>query len=83
MVGAWRGSSDDKVEEISGIAQLERLMRNKRLRWAASVYARHMSELRRVAERIIREKLGEEAVLVWMEEKDTKVPEGNLKIVEL
>jgi len=41
-----------KVEELTGIAEIGRLMQNKRVRWAASVYVRHMPELREVAKPI-------------------------------
>ena len=46
VIGAWRGSNKQRVEEISGIMQPEELMRNKKIRWAGSVYARHLPDLR-------------------------------------
>jgi len=41
-------------------------MRNKRARWAASVYGRHLPELRCKAEKILKQELGEETLLRWM-----------------
>ena len=41
-------------------------MRNKRVRWAASVYGRHLPELRCKAEEILKRELGEETLLRWM-----------------
>jgi len=63
----YQGSSRQKIEDITGIGQLEVLTQRKRLRWAASVYARHEPELRPRAERILREELGEDVILKWME----------------
>jgi len=40
VVGAYRGSNRNKVEELAGIAELGSLMLCKRIRWAASVYGR-------------------------------------------
>jgi len=63
VVMGYKGSSRRKVEEICGIGQLGK----KRIRWAASVYARNEPELRARARRILEEELGEEARLIWME----------------
>jgi len=38
VIGAYRGSNMRKVEELTGIAEVERLTQCKRIRWAASVY---------------------------------------------
>ena len=46
VVGAYRGSNAMKVKELTGIADLPRLMQNKRIRWAATIYGRHMPEKR-------------------------------------
>ena len=46
VVGAYRGSNAMKVEELTGIADLRRLMQNKRIPWAATIYGRHMPEKR-------------------------------------
>ena len=64
-VGAYPGSRADKVQVLVGLDSLETIMRNKRIRWAASVYARYMPELRKIAEPILRGVLGE-AELKWM-----------------
>jgi len=65
-VGAYPGSRTDKVQELVGLNSLEEIMRNKRIRWAASVYARHMPELRKIAEPILREILEDDVELRWM-----------------
>jgi len=62
----YQGSSKQKVEDITGIAQLEVMTHRKRVRWAASVYGRHEPELRPIAERILREELGDEVILRFM-----------------
>ena len=67
VVGAYRGSANEKVEFLTGISELERLMMCKRIRWAASVYGRHLPELREVAEPILREWMEEDAELKWIE----------------
>jgi len=54
-------------EELTGIAELGRLMLCKRIRWAASVYGRHLPELRKIAEPILLEWVEEDAELRWME----------------
>jgi len=65
-VGAYPGSRADKVQELVGLSSLEHIMRNKRVRWAASVYARFMPELRVIAEPILRGVLEEDVELRWM-----------------
>jgi len=42
------------------------IMQNKRIRWAASVYARHVPELRPIAEPILRGVLEDDMELRWM-----------------
>ena len=66
-VGAYPGSRKDKVQALVGLEGIEEIMRNKRIRWAGSVYARHMPELRAIAEPILKEAIGEEAEMRWME----------------
>jgi len=46
MVGAYRGSRSDKVQALCGLNEVGVLMQNKRVRWAAPVYVRHMPKLR-------------------------------------
>ena len=70
VVGAYRGINAMKVEELTGIADLQRLMQNKRIRWAATIYGRHMLELRGKAEQILREFLEEDMVLTWRSRGD-------------
>ena len=72
VVGAWRGSSNERVAAIAGIAELVEAMKRKRVRWTASVYARgaHLQEveaLREIAEEILRENTGGEAMLIQPE----------------
>jgi len=64
----YKGSNENKIEDITGIGKLEDLTHVKRVRWAASVYARDEAELRPRAERILREELGgeEDVVLTWL-----------------
>jgi len=61
-----QGEQSDKVGELCGIAELGEVMRNKRIRWAASVYGRHLSELSGVAEKILREVVEEDMELQGM-----------------
>ena len=67
IIGAYRGSNRETVEELTRISEIGRLMMRKRIRWAASVYGRHLPELREVAEPIVREWVKEDAELRWME----------------
>jgi len=66
----YKGSSRQKIEDIVGITQLEVMTHQKRVRWAASVYSRHEPELRPIAERILREELGDEVVLKSLSDKE-------------
>jgi len=66
-VGAYPGSRTDKVQALVGLNDVGVIMRNKRIRWAASVYARHLPELRAIAEPILREVLEEDVELRWMQ----------------
>jgi len=59
-ISAYPGSRKDKVQALVGLEGIECIMRNKRIRWAASVYGRHLPELRKVAEPILQEALGED-----------------------
>jgi len=60
------------VEELTGISDLQTVMRHKRIRSAASVYGRHLPELRNKAEEILRTVVEENAKLRWMEGGCTK-----------
>jgi len=64
----YKGSNEDKIEDITGISKLETMTRVKRVRWAASIYARDEPELRPRAEAILREALGgeEDVILTWI-----------------
>jgi len=62
----YKGSNRQKVEEIKRISQLELMTHRKRVRWAASVYSRHEPELKLIAERILREELGNKVVLRFL-----------------
>jgi len=68
VVLGYKGSNENKIEDLTGIGRLESLTRNKRVRWAPSVYARNKLELRPRAERILREELGgeEDVILSWV-----------------
>jgi len=76
-VGAYPGSRADKVQALVGLQGIEVIMRNKRIRWAASVYARHLPELRAIAEPILREVLEEDTELRWMQ---GSVPRADIEI---
>jgi len=78
-VGAYMGSNRGKVEELTGIGELARVM--KRIRWAVSVYGRHLPELREIAEPIIREWVEEDAELRWM--KGVSTGDRELQVAEL
>ena len=45
VIGAWAGSNALKVESISGIDDLDEWFRKRKIRWAASVYGRHLPAL--------------------------------------
>jgi len=64
-VGAYPGSRKDKVQGLAGLLDIGVIMHNKRIRWAASVMARHEPELRAIAEPILREVLEEDTQLRW------------------
>jgi len=64
-----------------GLDDIVIIMRNKRIRWAASVYARHIPELRQIAEPILRDVLGEDVKLQWM--RETKTASTGVEIREL
>lgn len=69
VIGAWRGSAAAKAAEISGIEDLQDVMNKKRIRWAASVYARHLPQLREIAQPILEEAFGTHSVeWQWMDE---------------
>jgi len=67
VVGAYRGSNANKVEQLTGITELRRLMQNERVRWATSVYGQHLPDLREVAEPILREWIEADSQLRWMD----------------
>ena len=52
-MGAWAGSSAEKVSDLRGVAQLEEIFRDKRVRRAASVYGRCLPMLRNRAQVIL------------------------------
>ena len=66
IVGAWRGSNAQKVSEICGIPDIDVMVQNKRIRWAASVYGRALPQLRTIAEPILRGAIDPEIQLRWM-----------------
>ena len=53
ITGGWRGSSRQRLADITGIMELEQAMERKRIWWAASIYERGVTELREVAQRIL------------------------------
>jgi len=65
--GSLAGVEGGKVCALSGTSDLENLMLAKRVRWAVSVYGKALPALRGPAEAILRELLGPEVELRWME----------------
>ena len=53
VIGAWQGSNAAKVEALSEIDNLDEWFRKRKIRWAVSVYGRHLPALRHVAEKIL------------------------------
>ena len=66
VVGGYPGSRKDKIHALVGLEGIGTIMRNKKIRWAASVYARNLPELRKIAEPILEEVLGDDTELKWM-----------------
>ena len=90
VIGAWQGSSAQKVEALSGIDNLDKWFRKRKIRWVASVYGRHLPELQRVAEKILKQRYkGHNVQFRWMERqldlagrKPFMIQELNLEAVE-
>ena len=55
ITGAYRGSSSERLQKITGIEGLEKQMLVKKVRWAASVYGRSIPILRKKEEEILKE----------------------------
>ena len=53
VIGAWTGSSNEKVCALSGIDTLEEIFWKRKVRWAASVYGRCLPILRNKAQEIL------------------------------
>jgi len=69
------------VQELCGLSDLGKVMRNKRYKWASSVYGQHLSELREVAEKILREIGDEDTEWRWIGEY--REEKGAVEIREL
>jgi len=82
IIGAYMGSNRRKVEELTGVGEIGRVMMCKRIRWAASVYGRNIKVLREIAEPILREWVEEDAELRWMGERVIR-GERTMRVVEL
>ena len=90
VVVAWRGSNAGKIESLSGIDSLDEWFRKRRVRWAASVYGRHLPELRPIAEKILQQRYEVHNVQFrWMEHqidmaerKPCVIRQLNLQVVE-
>ena len=90
VVGAWQGSNAQKIEALSGIDNLDEWFRKRKVRWAASVYGRHLSELQPIAEKILQQRYeGHNVQFRWMEHrldmaerKPFVIRELNLQAVE-
>lgn len=62
----YQGSSNHKIEEITGIPQLQVLTHRIRVRWAASISGETNQSSDQLHQRILSEELGEEVVLTFM-----------------
>ena len=90
VIGAWQGSNAQKVQALSGIDNLDEWFRKRKIRWAASMYGRHLPEMRLVAEKILQQRYEEHNVQFrWMkrqldmaEQKPFTIRESNLEVVE-
>ena len=69
VVGTWQGSNAERVAELSGIDQVELIFPKRKMRWAASVYGRHLPALRGVAQAILNGRYeGYGVEFRWLEE---------------
>jgi len=71
----------DKVQALCRLNDVGVMMHNKRIWWAASVYARNVPELREIAEPILQEVLDEGLEMMWRQE--TKWESGVVEVVPL
>ena len=84
VVGAWQGSSTSKVEALCGIDSLDEWFRKKRIRWAASVYGRHLPALRPIAEKILQKRYeGYNVQFKWMEQQLSMVERKPFTVQDL
>jgi len=58
---------NDFLKKLGGIHNVGMVMRDKRYRWVASVYGRHLPELREIAEPILQEIGDEDTEWRWMQ----------------
>ena len=64
------GSNAGKVASISGCDEIQEVFKKKKIRWAASVYGRHLPILRNAAEKILEGEYGGHNInWRWMEEE--------------
>ena len=70
-----------QVQVLCGLSDAGLVMHNKRVRWAASVYARHIPELREIAEPILRGVVEEDTELRWT--RGTGPGAGKVEIEQL
>ena len=77
-MGAYRGSRGDKVQGLCGLSDVAVVMRNKRIRWASSVYARYLPELREIA---LREVLEDDVEMMWIQGADRE--RGTVRVAPL
>jgi len=66
VIGAYPGSRADGVQALCGLNDIGVVMQNKRIRWAASVYTRHLPELREIVEPILQVVVEEDVELRWI-----------------
>ena len=58
------------MEASSGVEYLEDIFWKRKIRWAASVYGRHLPALRQIAAKILEERYeGHDVQFEWMEEE--------------
>ena len=83
VVGAWAGSNADRVAALSRIEDQTEFFRKQKIRWAASMYGRHLPDLRAIVEKVIRNcDQGHNIELTWMEEEVPLLHRPKIEVTE-
>ena len=76
-------SSTERVARLSGCEELQIIFERKKIRWAASVYGRHLPALRITAERILKTAYkGHNIKWQWLDEEVPLSQRGEVKVKE-